>query len=188
MTKAGRAALDDYLAGPESLTPAELIVRECREAPAPYFGHQSTVGNAFRYLDAHVRAHALGRVCISPLDVVLDADLPLVLQPDLLFVSRSRLPIIRNQIWGAPDLVVEVESRGSLRHDRIRKRRWYGEYGVREYWLLDPAHRTVRVIGYESGESSESSESGESRTFGGVQPVVSALLPGFSVRADLFFE
>lgn len=38
-----------------------------------------------------------------------------MVQPDLLFISNERIAILRNQVWGAPDLVVEVESPGTRR-------------------------------------------------------------------------
>ena len=45
----------------------------------------------------------------------------------VLFVSEARASIIRNQVWGAPDLVVEVLSDSNHLHDRGQKLRWYGE-------------------------------------------------------------
>lgn len=57
-------------------------------------------------------------MCVAPLDVVLDETAALVVQPDVVFISRDRLGIIRNQVWGAPDLVVEVASLGTAERDR----------------------------------------------------------------------
>jgi hypothetical protein len=57
-------------------------------------------------LDAHVRERDPGVVCVSPVDVVFDARAALVLQPDIVFVARERLGIVRDRIWGAPDLIV----------------------------------------------------------------------------------
>jgi Uma2 family endonuclease len=70
--------------------------------------HQLIVGRLFRQLDDHVTRLGLGRVGLSPLDVVLDEARHLVVQPDLVFVAEERVHIIRDRIWGAPDLVVEV--------------------------------------------------------------------------------
>ena len=42
------------------------------------------------------------------MDVILDRDRNLIVQPDVRFVSTARLSIIRDQVWGATDLVVEL--------------------------------------------------------------------------------
>jgi Uma2 family endonuclease len=52
---------------------------------------------------------------------------------------KARIPHI------APDLVVEVLSRGNTRAEMERKLREYFEAGVRVVWLVDQRKRTVRV-------------------------------------------
>ena len=47
---------------------------------------------------------------------------------------------------GAPDLAVEVVSPTSGRHDRVTKLGWYASIGVGEYWLVDPATRTIERL------------------------------------------
>lgn len=46
-------------------------------------------------------------------------------------------------VFGAPDLVVEVLSPGTAVRDRGQKRKAYGQYGVREYWIVDPVGESV---------------------------------------------
>src|SRR5439155_13735254 len=97
-----------YLRGPETLRRRELVWGMVREPPAPFYYHQRLVTDLTVLLQQHVRTHNLGQVCVSPVDVVLDQVEALVVQPDVIFVSNDRIGIIRDQIWGAPDLVVEV--------------------------------------------------------------------------------
>jgi Uma2 family endonuclease len=173
--------VDEYFSGPEDLRRRELVYGILREPPAPRFGHQTVVGRAFVLLDGHAREHRLGVVCVSPVDVVLDERKALVVQPDVLFVSNERLAIVRDQVWGAPDLAVEVTSRGTARFDTTTKLEWYRQYGVRECWLLDPAKRVVTVINFEI-----TSADGR-RSFTNSEAVRSAVLPEFAREAAEFF-
>jgi Uma2 family endonuclease len=72
-------------------------------------------------------------------------------QPDLVFVAAERCHIIRDRVWGPPDLVVEVLSAESRRYDRDQKRDWYQRYGVREEWLVDPMAKSVEVCDLQRG-------------------------------------
>jgi Uma2 family endonuclease len=141
-----KVSVDQYLRGPESLRPMELVYGFVREPPAPAYRHQSIVTHLGALLDAHVRQHDLGRVSVSPVDVVLDREAALIVQPDVVFVSNARLGRIEDRIWGAPDLVVEVLSPRTARRDRTTKRRWYQRYGVIEYWLADSRRHTIDVL------------------------------------------
>ena len=170
----------EYLLGAETLERRELrwgtLVRE----PAPRYGHQAVLTNLTLALALHVREHALGRVCVSPVDVVLDDERALVLQPDLIFVATDRLSILRDRVWGAPDLVVEVLSPGSARRDRVEKRRWYRQYGVREYWIVDASARRIDVLVLQQPRSRR-------RQFAERAALTSTVFPDLGLRvADVF--
>jgi Uma2 family endonuclease len=66
--------------------------------------------------------------------------------PDLQFF-RSTNPASRGDAVGLasghPDLAVEVLSESSRRYDRMTKLAWYASIGVPEYWIVDPAARTL---------------------------------------------
>ena len=70
-----------------------------------------------------------------------------VLQPDILFVGKERSGVILEEgIRGAPDLVVEVLSRATAKRDRTYKKTLYARYGVTEYWLVDPATKSIELL------------------------------------------
>jgi Uma2 family endonuclease len=50
---------------------------------------------------------------------------------------------------GTPDLIVEVLSPATAAKDRKVKLRRYQRAGVREYWIVDPVHKTVEVYRLE---------------------------------------
>jgi Uma2 family endonuclease len=137
-----------YLRGPESLRRRELVHGVVREPAAPLTHHQLVVTRLAGQLEWHAGPEGLGWVLVSPIDVILDADQALVVQPDIVFVSAERASILQDQIWGAPDLVVEVLSTATARRDRTTKLGWYDRYGVRECWLVDPVKRRIEVHGF----------------------------------------
>jgi Uma2 family endonuclease len=140
----------EYLRSPETTRPLELVFGMVREPAAPSWDHQDVVARLLVLLREHVDARRLGDLVSAPVDVVLDADRHLVVQPDICFVAASRRGIIRGRVWGAPDLVVEVLSHGSRTYDRRRKLGWYRRYGVREYWVVDPVARQIAVNDFAS--------------------------------------
>ena len=52
---------------------------------------------------------------------------------------------------GAPDLVMEILSPSTTRHDRFTKFNLYQRAGVREYWMVDPVEKSVLVFVLEDG-------------------------------------
>lgn len=64
--------------------------------------------------------------------------------PDFMVVC-DRDKIKRDGVHGAPDLVVEVLSPSTVKRDRTHKKDVYGRCGVREYWLVSPADKTIEA-------------------------------------------
>jgi Uma2 family endonuclease len=86
---------------------------------------------------------------------------------------------------GAPDLVVEVLSPGSLRLDQFVKFGAYERAGVREYWLADPKARDVIVYSLPAnGNGREYVELGQ---FGPGEKLTSSVLAGLEVAVDDLF-
>ena len=114
----------------------ELIVTP----PSPKLDHQELIGRLYVLLRPFVRAHGLGRVILSPFDVLLAKGDYLI--PDLVFVRNDRIAVVTQRgVEGAPDLAVEVLSPSTAFRDRGIKRDRYAHFGVAEYWVLDPRER-----------------------------------------------
>ena len=172
---------DDYLYDTdESNQPRELSYGILREPPSPFFNHQSIVLRVAGLWTDHVEPRQLGQVAVAPLDVVLDRERALVVQPDVLFIAADRASIIRDQVWGPPDLVAEVLSIGTEARDRNEKLSWYRQYGVRECWLVDPITRTVAIHDFKAATP-------EVRLVKGIEPIRSAVLPDLRAPAYRLF-
>jgi len=173
--------LRDYLNGPEEMGKMELVWGSVVREPAPRWGHQEIIKRATVILELHVRARGLGVVGVSPIDVVLDKERFLILQPDLVFISNERRHIIRNQVWGPPDMVIEVLSRRTAQRDRAVKSVWYRDYGVKECWLIDQDRFDITIHDFSTTPT-------VSKVFGGDEVVVSKVLPDLNEKAAQFFD
>jgi Uma2 family endonuclease len=144
---------EDYLSFPADGRRHEIVDGEHFVTPAPNLRHQAIVLYLGALLRSHVLRQGAGWVGIAPLDVVLGPTD--VVQPDLLYVRPERTAILEaNRVAGAPDLVVEIVSEATRRHDEVTKRRLYARSGVGEYWVIDPVLDVVKVYrpgleGYE---------------------------------------
>lgn len=131
---------------------AELINGEVfMMAPAPSRGHQGISVELTRQFANYLE----GKKCKAyhaPFDVRLfeeDGDTPedvdTVVEPDLVVIcDPSKLD--DRGCKGAPDMVVEILSPSTQRHDRLVKLGLYQRAGVREYWIVNPEDQTVQVM------------------------------------------
>lgn len=181
MGDAERVTTAEYLSGAETNQRRELTWGVVREPAAPTWGHQFLLGRIFTRLDAHASRLGLGKVGVSPLDVILDPVRHLVVQPDVVFVSAARSGIVKDRIWGAPDLVIEILSTDSSRYDREQKREWYARYGVRELWLVDPRERSIAVCAFSDAQD-------DVVVYSGSQLLRSRVLPRLRLRVSRVFD
>ena len=164
---------------PESNEPCELWDGELIMAPMPSFYHQEIAFRFARLLHDWVTERKLGKVMGLPIDMVLSPHR--VPQPDVSFISKERIAIIERVLMGPADLVAEIISPGGRTRDRIEKRDLYEQYGVKEYWIIDPEAQTVEVLFLEAGQYSLAVRAGRGERAG------SRLLEGFGLEVDRLF-
>ena len=117
-------------------------------SPRPSFNHNRVASNIFRIFDNHL----YGKKCTpiaDGMDLYLDDDNQFV--PDFMVVCDPD-KIKPNGVHGAPDLVVEVLSPGTMRNDKTIKKEIYARCGVREYWLVSPNEKSVEVYRLDGDE------------------------------------
>ena len=88
---------------------------------APTTFHQLMAGELYRQIANFIVDQ--GGDCtpfISPVDVQLDNDEKTMIQPDVIIICDAE-QIIRRNIVGAPDFVLEVISPGTKRRDHVIK-------------------------------------------------------------------
>jgi Uma2 family endonuclease len=70
-----------------------------------------------------------------------------------MFISKERQHIVKHDcVDGAPNLVVEIISPSSTHIDRVKKKKQYAEFGVREYWLIDPDRQIAKFLRNQNGK------------------------------------
>lgn len=87
----------------------------------------------------------LGRSRLFEKDGDTSEDVDTMVEPDISVVcDHDKLD--KHGCKGAPDLVVEVLSPSTRRHDRLIKLDLYQRAGVKEYWIVDPDSQSVQVF------------------------------------------
>ena len=183
-TSGVKLTYDDFLLFPDDGQRHELIDGEHYVTPSPNTAHQVIVGNLYFALRSYLETNQTGQLFTAPFDVVFsDFD---VVEPDLLFITagRRRDILTKQNVRGAPDLVIEVGSPGTRRRDETIKRRLYERDGVAEYWVVDPELEVMRVYGRADGGYGRPREL--SREAGDV--LESPLFPNLSLPLDVIFR
>jgi Uma2 family endonuclease len=115
-------------------------------AVTPLLQHQRSLRKLVALLESLIPN---GEVWVAPTDVQLD-DYNLT-QPDIFWVVEGSacVAVDGKYFRGAPDLVIEIFSPGTVRHDKVNKFRLYEQFRVREYWMIDPLEAFVEVYRLE---------------------------------------
>ena len=127
-------------------------------------------------LGVFVEQLGLGKILIPTTTVRLSEYQ--AVEPDVFFVSKERAHIIGEKyIDGAPDLCIEIVSRSSRKYDRGRKFVLYAEYGVKEYWIIDPLRDKTEFFENQNGvwQALAADEQGI---------LHSKILPGFRLKPE----
>jgi len=163
---------------PEDGNLYEIIDGELYVMAPPIPVHQEILTRSFRAFDRAAEFHGAGKVYVAPIGVKLsERD---IVEPDLIFIARERLSIILQKVVdGAPDIVLEIFSPSTRLKDVNSKAVLYARSGVREYWQIDPRHRSVVVLSLTNGAYVPTPiEDGVAR---------SAVLPGVAISISGLF-
>lgn len=140
--------LEQYEALPEDIR-AEVFDGIVYSMASPSQDHQTISMEISTILNTYLRnKKGPCRVFHAPFDVKL-SDKPFILvQPDIMIVcDKDKLDGKRCN--GAPDFIIEIVSPGNPADDYVRKLYYYKNYGVREYWIVDPERKIVTVNYFE---------------------------------------
>ncbi|MBF2046205.1 MAG: Uma2 family endonuclease [Leptolyngbya sp. IPPAS B-1204] len=160
-------------------TLAEYEDEELQEMPS--LEHGAIGIRLGRYLDMYVEEKGLGLVCNSQTTYRFVGQKPTRL-PDLSFVSRERLPVrIDQNADFAPDLAVEVLSKGDDVSEIDQKILQYQRSGVRLVWVIHPAIQVVDVYRLQDGLKLQ-------RLLPDDELDGESVIPGFRLKVSRLFE
>ncbi|HHV12715.1 MAG TPA: Uma2 family endonuclease [Clostridiales bacterium] len=140
--------IEEYEALPNDIR-AEIFDGQIQYMASPSQLHQTILLELSSMLNSYVKERKGScKVLPAPFDVKLN-DVPLtIVQPDIIIVcDKDKLDGKRCN--GAPDFIIEIVSPGNASDDYIKKLYYYKNYGVREYWIVDPNRRTISVNYFE---------------------------------------
>jgi Uma2 family endonuclease len=148
------ATYDDLARLPEDIR-AEVISGTLVSMPSPRPRHSNVQRTLGRYIggpfhDDDGFGGPGGWWIFVDVDVALGAHD--IVRPDIVGVRRERLtnpdilplPIV-------PDWICEVLSPSNESHDRVTKKNLYARYGVKFYWIIDPAIRILEAFELHNG-------------------------------------
>ena len=153
-------------------------------SPAPNRKHQRIVGEIFREIANFLNEKPCD-VYFAPFDVRLstekdaaDDEIINVVQPDIsVYCSEEKLDDAG--AVAAPDIAVEVLSPYTSVKDQREKLALYERFGVKEYWIIDPANKTLSVYSVSGGAGGGSY--GKPAVYGPEDTFASNVLEGFTL-------
>ena len=135
---------------PETNTPCELYNGEIIDLASTNTLHQRMVSRMLVSISNFITQNK-GKCEVFPAPYDVKLNFENVVQPDI-FVVCDPNKLDDKRCNGAPDLVIEITSTNHY-HDYYRKFHLYKNFGVREYWIIDPEQSLIHIYGFEDGSS-----------------------------------
>nr|WP_282434040.1 Uma2 family endonuclease [Desulfosporosinus lacus] len=105
-----------------------------------------------------------------------------VVIPDLSVIC-DKTKLGENKYVGSPEIIFEIISPANQAHDLVKKLNLYMQYGVKEYWIVNPLLNTVQIYGLnEEGQYHQVEVLKET----GIAH--SEILKGFSINLEELFK
>lgn len=116
---------------------------------APSTVHQSLITEFIFLFRSYIHSNKGNcKVFPAPFDVKLADDLLTIVQPDISIVCNPN-KLDQKRCNGAPDFIIEIVSSGNPWDDYTKKLFYYKNFGVREYWIVDPQREMITVYNFE---------------------------------------
>ena len=124
--------------------------------PAVFYIGGECAANLVYLLRSHLRDRKVPSTFSFEVDIQISE--PYLLRADAVGVFGDDLPKFRalkfkvDNDWRRhallipPTFVVESVSKGNELHDRKTKRKWYAEFGVRHYWIVDAYAKSLECL------------------------------------------
>ena len=128
---------------------AELIDGRIYSMAPPTRIHQKILMELCFILNNYVKVQQGScEVYPAPFAVFIGKDDKNYVEPDISVIcDKSKLT--DKGCHGAPDFIIEIVSPSSRKMDYTTKNALYSDFGVREYWIVDPVKERTTVYRYE---------------------------------------
>ena len=165
----------------------EIVEGVLTKRPPAYFTGGESLFKLMVQVHQHCEAHGPKGSFATEVDIVIDE--PRVAVSDAVFLTAEqrvrqdeasrragKKDAERTRILIPPLLIIESTSPGHELHDRRTKLRWYAEFGVANYWILDAFDRKLDCYVLESGNYRSDQSGGQSDE---LRP---SAFPGLAIR------
>ena len=121
---------------------AEFINGEVVIHSSATVSHESVSFNLASLMYYYTVSNNLGKVTYEKLMIALTRN---NYEPDICFFEAAKVKKLKDdqKLCPAPDFIVEVINKSTEKIDRGVKFEDYALHGVKEYWIVEPRHKTI---------------------------------------------
>ena len=150
LTSEKKISFEEYMSMPIS-APYQYINGCLIDWPSRTPAHQIASGGVVLQMTNYAnKSKNKGIFLMGPIEVILDDQNSF--QPDFVYIAEDRKDMLKDYIYGAPDLVVEILWEKNAYYDLRPKKDTYEKYGVKEYLIIDPLAKNADLYILKNGQ------------------------------------